>query len=148
MQLRFSLRTVFVLVTMVAGACYWFMLPTIYARGFVDAVAAADYERADALFCNVDDPFLCKLNQKHWRFHARAQLKPSSFRAFIRGERRITLTVAYGDAGPMRAESWTVPVTRAGLLTPQPILRGGGSMGGGLAGPIDQCIGKGNTWPS
>jgi hypothetical protein len=148
MHLRFSLRTVFVLVTIVAGASYWFMLPTIYARGFVNAVAAADYERADEYFRNPDDRLLCEQNGKYWRFIARAKLESSSFGALLRGRRRVTLTVMFHDAGPLRTQEWTVSVTRAGLLTPQPVLRrSGGFGGGGLAGRIDHPLHTGSILP-
>jgi hypothetical protein len=112
-------------------------------------VAAKNYERADAYFHNPHDRFLRDLNEKYWRFIARAELEPSSFRALLRGQRRVILRVVYHDAGPARDEEWAVPVTRAGVLKPQPVLRtGGGSMGGGLAGPTDHWIRNGRSWPS
>jgi hypothetical protein len=108
------------------------MLPTINARRFARSIAAADFERADSFFPNAKDRFLFNLNKKHWRFHARVELEPWSFRQLIRGRRLLRLYVAYGDAGPVQSQGYTVVVTRAGLLSPSPVI-GGGSGGGGIA---------------
>jgi hypothetical protein len=101
------------------------------AQRFVRAVASGNYELADAHFRNTDDRFLFDLNEKHWRFQARAGLEPWSFRQFMRGERLLTLWVAYGDAGPMRFRQLTIIATRAGLLSP--VVSGGLGGGGGIA---------------
>lgn len=131
MRLRYSLRRLF-LATIVAALCsYWFMIPTINARRFAGSVAAANFERADSYFRNAKDRFLFDLNEKHWRFHARAELEPWSFQQFMRGRRLLRLHVAYGDAGPMQSQGYTIIVTRAGLLSPSPGAGGGGGFGGG-----------------
>jgi hypothetical protein len=135
MRLRYSLRRLF-LATIIAALCsYWFMLPTINARQFVRSVAAANFEHADSYFRSAKDRFLSDLNEQHWRFHARTELEPWSFRQFIRGRRLLRLYVAYGDAGPIQSQGYTVVVTRAGLLSPSPMVGGGfgGGGGGGIA---------------
>ena len=129
MRLRFSLRTLFLTTTIVAAACYWLILPTINAQGFVGAVASKNYELADTYFRDPDDRFLFDWNEKRWRFMAHAGVEAWSFGELMRGERRVRLRVMFGDAGPMRTGNWTVIATRGGLLSPDPAW-GGGSFGG------------------
>ncbi|MEX2306976.1 MAG: hypothetical protein WD738_05260 [Pirellulales bacterium] len=133
MHLKFSLRTLFLMTTVVAAGCYELVRPTLIAQQFISATDSKDYERADTCFRDTGDRCLFDLNEKHWRFLARAELQPWSFRQFMRGERLLTLSVAYGDAGPMRSRSFTVIVSRAGLLMPQPAAFGGGFGVGGIA---------------
>ena len=53
MRLRFSLRLVFVSVTLVAVAIYWLVArPTILANRFVAAITERDYESAMSLLTN------------------------------------------------------------------------------------------------
>jgi hypothetical protein len=133
MRFRFSMRWLLLASVIVAACCYRLVLPTIIANRFVQAVASGNYERADACFADPDDQFLSNLNDKHWRFHARAELKPWSFRGSAFGKRLIQLHVAYHDAGPMRLYAFNVVVTRTGLLTPTQMM-GFGFGGMGLAG--------------
>jgi hypothetical protein len=135
MRLRFSLRTLFVATTIAAAGCCEFVLPSVNARRFIEALAAKHYERADAYFRDANDRFLFEFHDKHWRFVARAKLERWSLRQFLRAERLLILSVAYGDAGPMRSRMFVVVVTRSGLLTPQPTFVGGSFGGGGIAGP-------------
>lgn len=58
MRLRFSLRTLFILTTVVAGLCVWFMLPSIMARRFLATIAKEEYKSADEFFQNANDRFL------------------------------------------------------------------------------------------
>lgn len=131
MRLRFSLRTLLLATTIVAAACYELVLPTINAQRFVRAVAAENYELADAYFHDPDDKFLFDWNEKHWRFKALAELEPWSFSEFVRGRRLVRLRGIYADAGPMRSREWIIPVTRSGLLQPRPNLPSRGVGGGG-----------------
>jgi hypothetical protein len=133
MRFRFSLRWLLLATAIVAACCYWLVLPTIIAKRFVRAVASANYVRADACFADPNSRFLSKLNDKHWRFLARAELKSWSLTGSRLGNRLIQLGVSYGDAGPIRSFSFDVIVTRAGLLTPVPTMTSGGFGFGGLA---------------
>lgn len=132
MRLKFSLRALFVTTTIVAAGCYWLMLPTIKAQRFTRAVASENYELADSFFRDPDDQFLHAWNEKHWRFQAVAKLEQWTFRELVRGERSVSLRVAFGDAGPMRAGNWVVVATQSGLDEPEPLWSGGGMGGGGI----------------
>jgi hypothetical protein len=132
MRVRFSLKLLLLTIAFASLACYWLMLPTINAQRFIGAIELGDYKRADSYFRCERDRFLFKLNEKHWRFHARTELDPWSFGQLIRGHRVLRLYAAYGDAGPMISNGFTVIVTRAGLLNPEAQSWGGGSGGGGI----------------
>jgi hypothetical protein len=127
---RFSLRILFLATALVAAGCYWLILPTINAQGFVRAVARRDYARADDCFRDRQHQFLFNWNDKHWHFKASAGLEPWSFREFMRGERLVRLRVTSGDA-TVRTSEWIVAATRSGLLEPQPTWPSGGVGGGG-----------------
>jgi hypothetical protein len=128
MRLRFSLRWLFLATMAVAVACCWLVFPTINAQSFARAVAVRNFERADSYFRYSRDRFLLKLNDKYWRFHAQAELEPLSLSQLLRGQRLLKLYVAFGDAGPMRSQGYAVLVTRAGMLSPSPMI--GGAVGG------------------
>ena len=134
MRFRFSLRRLLLATIIVAACCDGLVLPTIISKRFVRAVASGNYECADACFADPNDRFLSNLNDKHWRFHVRAELKPWSFSRSALGKRLIQLHVAYHDAGPVRSYSFNVIVTGSGLLTPTQTMIGGIFGGGGLAG--------------
>ena len=131
---RFSLRTLLVVTALAAAGCYWLIFPTIIARRFVDAVASPNYEHADD-FLDPADRFLLDWNEKHWRFQARAELEPWSFKEFLSGKRTVKLHVLYGDAGPIRSLAWIITATRGGLLKPQQVFAGG-SGGGAIDTPL------------
>jgi hypothetical protein len=116
---RFSLRALFIAATLAGVACYWLVAPSMSAQRFIRAVAAGNFKLADTFFRDPDDQILSRLYEKHWRFHARAELQPWSFAELVLGERRIQLHLAFGDAGPMLGRSYVISVTQSGLLTPQ-----------------------------
>jgi hypothetical protein len=132
MRLNFSLRALFLTTTIVAAGCYWLMLPTIKAQGFARAVVSENYQLADLYFRDPKHRFLFDWNDKHWRFEASAELGRWTLGQIARGERLITLRVAFGDAGPMRARSWMVIASRSGLHKPEPFWSGAGMGGGGI----------------
>lgn len=132
MRPRFSLRVLFLTMTLVAAGCYWLMLPTIAAQRFARAVASENYELADSFFLDPHDQFLHSWNEKHWRFRADAKLEPWSIREFASGRRSVILRVSFGDAGPMRSAAWIVIATQTGLQKPEPTWSGGGMGGGGI----------------
>lgn len=96
MRFRFSLRTFFVLIALVAAFCYyWFVRPTAVAQQFVQAVAAQDYVAADRCFQNADDQFIADSSQEYWAFAADAKLSPVSLGQLVRGQRHVQLHFRY-----------------------------------------------------
>jgi hypothetical protein len=118
----------FLAVTIIACGCYWLMLPTLNARRFVEAMRAENYRLADGCFRDPNDRFLVDWNERYWRFQVRANLETWSLGEFIRGKRMVRLSIAYGNAGPLRFDVLNVSVTPTGLHSPQKI---GGSIPGG-----------------
>jgi hypothetical protein len=98
MRFRFSLRWLFLATVIVAACCYWLVLPTIVAERFVRAIASANYEYA--WFVNPDDRVLFDSNDKHWRFHARAELSSWSSKELIQGKRLVQLHVRMATLVP------------------------------------------------
>jgi hypothetical protein len=116
MRLRFSLRMMFLATTVVAGVCYWLILPSVKAGRFVRAIEAADFEVADRCFCNSDDRFLVAWKNIFWSMKAYAQVEPLSIRQLIRGERHVTVTVDH--AGPDGTSTAGIIANRTGLEAP------------------------------
>ena len=130
MRLRFSIRALFVLTTIVALGCWWLVIPSLSAQRFVQAINSADYQQADACFRKSDDRFIAKWNDEHWQFAASAELEPWTFREILCGQRRVQLHLSYGGPSPLRIRTYTVTATRSGLLEAE-------FSGGVLGHPVD-----------
>jgi hypothetical protein len=115
-RLRFSLRTMFLASTAVAGICYWFVLPTVNATRFVRAVESADYKLADDCFREFDHRFLVTWKNIFWSMEADAHMVPLSFRQLIRGERHVNVSVEH--SGPDGTSTASVIAKRSGLEAP------------------------------
>lgn len=126
-RFRFSLRTLFVVATVVAVFCYWWMLPTVIAKRFLRAIDSADYATADNCFRKAEDRIFNGYNQKFWTFKLEGSLEPQTVAQFWRGERQITFQLAFGGPMPVRINEGTIVATRQGLKSPEIT---GGSMGG------------------
>jgi VanZ family protein len=93
---RFSLKTLFLLMTITAAACYWMMLPTMNAQSFMRAIQLHDYATAESLFASEDNAFPGGFkNYDH--FDAHVKLAPLTWGDLWKGERRISVTIDYGD---------------------------------------------------
>src|SRR5438309_11397074 len=109
MRLRFSLRLLFVLITMLAIALYWFVdRPTLLANRFVAAITARDYELAMSLLTN----------KTLWVFDHGPQrtavidriyteVLPREWKDIWMCRRRIIFRVAYHDDTEARHVEWT-----------------------------------------
>lgn len=117
--MRFSIRTLLLVTTLVATACYWFIRPSQIAARFVHAIESNNFAAADACFLDPAALNLKPLCDKSWRFRASAELVPYTIQDILHGRRRIGLFLAHGEAGPMRIRSYTVIATQRGLLTPE-----------------------------
>jgi hypothetical protein len=95
MRLRFSLRTLFLLMTIVAALCFWFLLPTLTAQRFLTALAAEDYQSADTFFRNADDRFLADWANKRWSFRSSGELLPLTFHQLWRNKRAMHVEITY-----------------------------------------------------
>jgi hypothetical protein len=95
MRLRFSLRTLFLLMTCVAGLCLWFLLPTFNAKKFLKAIDAEDYASADRLFANPRDGFLADWAANRWGLRATANLQPLTFTQLLHNRRELLVGLRY-----------------------------------------------------
>ena len=95
MRPRFSLRLMFVVMTVAAGICYWLVRPSLTARRFADAIAVEDFARADQFFDNPNDRFMRDWAAKYWGFRSHAELKPLTLGQLLRGRRHVDVQFAY-----------------------------------------------------
>jgi hypothetical protein len=106
----------FLASAVVAGVCYWFILPTVNAGRFVRAVETADFKLADDCFCDAEDRFLVSWKDIFWSMEAGAYLEPLTIRQLLRGERRITVSVDH--TSPDGTSTASVVANRTGLERP------------------------------
>jgi VanZ family protein len=97
---RYSLRTLFVVMTLAALVSYWTMLPTMNAQHFVRALQEQDFATAERLFISDADAFPGRFKTYDF-FHANANIAPLTWNDFRAGERRINVAIDYGDDGGM-----------------------------------------------
>ena len=95
LRLRFSLRTLFLLTTLVAGLCLLFLLPTFNAKNLLKAIDAEDYAAADKLFSDPHDRFLADWFENRWGMRTTAQLLPFTFGQFCHNRREVLLEITY-----------------------------------------------------
>jgi len=107
-----------VAIALMAGACYWLILPTIEAERFVRAVDSGDFESADACFHKPLDRFFVSWNEKNWAFKPQAELESWSFAEFVGGRRRVAVRITYGNPGRLHGLEGTITATRSGLKSP------------------------------
>ncbi len=119
MHLRFSLRTLFIVTTVAAGLCLWFILPSLTARRFLGAVTHEDYNTADKFFLNADDRFLADWSDKRWAFRSAGALVPLTFGQFCRSQRAIRIELTYFQFDQNFKRDVLVVATPFGLKKPQ-----------------------------
>src|SRR5262245_11202609 len=95
MRLRFSLRLLFVLMTVVAAVCLWFLLPSLNARRFLVALKSEDYQSADKLFSKTEDRFLAEWAEKRWSFRSSGELMPFTFDQLWHNRRELRVETTY-----------------------------------------------------
>jgi hypothetical protein len=119
MHLRFSLRTFFVLVTLLAGCCYfWFVIPTVTANRFAQSIAVKDYKSADRLFSDHADRFIADSAEKYWAFESTAELMPITFGQLMSGRRHVALRFDYFHLDQNVSSVARIPATPFGLESP------------------------------
>src|SRR6476620_4090399 len=119
MRLRFSLRTLFLLTTVVAALCLWFILPSLTARRFLATVASEDYKSADNLFCDTDDRFLADWAEKRWSLRTVPELLPFTLSQSWHNERRIRVEATYFQFDQSMRCEVLITATPFGLQKPQ-----------------------------
>jgi hypothetical protein len=119
MRLRFSLRTFLILVALLAAFCYyWFVLPSVTANRFIQAVATNDYVAADRLFSDPKDRFIAASAEKYWAFEPTAELLPVTFGQLLRGRRHVSLHYRYFHLDLNVDSIAHIPATPSGLKSP------------------------------
>jgi hypothetical protein len=100
MKLRFSLRTMLILVTLVAALCWWRDRPRRLADHFVEAVEAGRYEAADSLFSDSGQRSIVEFMERDDRNRIHAKRKPQSPSEWLKGQCGVALTlVDFGGLG-------------------------------------------------
>jgi hypothetical protein len=115
---RFSLRVLLLVTALLAGICYWLILPTIEAERFVRAVDTGDFKSADACFHRPEDRFFVSWKEKNWAFKPQAELESWSFTEFVEGRRRVAIRITYGNPGQLHGLEGTATATRSGVKSP------------------------------
>lgn len=95
MRLRFSLRALFIVTTLVAALCFWLILPTLTARRFLAAISSEDYRSADKLFSSAADRFLANWADKRWGFRTSGELLPLTFAQLVGRQRTVRVEMKY-----------------------------------------------------
>jgi len=96
-KLKFSIRSLLVLSTIVAALCWWITVPWSNARQFIAKVNAQEYDRAAEMFAV--DGRATMLTEWDPKVGATAWLPKVSLSDYvfglIRGRRRVEMTVTY-----------------------------------------------------
>jgi hypothetical protein len=111
---RYSLKALFAVLTLVSVGCFWLMLPTLHAQRFAAAMEASDYAAAESLFESGGDVFPGSFKQSR-HFHAGVHINPLQWEELLRGERRISVAVDYGDGHGIAACAADIRATHSGL---------------------------------
>jgi VanZ family protein len=93
---RYSLRTLFVVMTLGALACYWMMLPTMNAQRFVRAIQQHDYATAESLFMASSKKFPGDF-KNFPVVELEPSLQPLTWSELWKGERAIFVTISFGN---------------------------------------------------
>lgn len=90
--MRFSIRTLFLVTTVVALTVWWLAKPSANAARFARAINAQEYDRAAKMFV-VDGPDAVLTD---WRPHAAvASVSGVTFSDLLRGRREVKLQITY-----------------------------------------------------
>jgi hypothetical protein len=114
MRLRYSLRALLIVVTLICLGIGWLALPSLKARAFVAAMSKKDSAAAERLFSNKHDVFPGDW-KKHDHFEPRAILKPLTWHDVVHRERQIVVPVAYGDGSGIASCTVEIKATADGL---------------------------------
>lgn len=111
---RFSLRALFVLMTLVALASYWLVLPTLNAQRFIHSLQHKDYATADRLFFDRSNSFPGSFKE-HSHFETSTNMAPLTWSDILNGKRHINIAIDYGDGDGIVGCGVDVTAHRNGL---------------------------------
>jgi VanZ family protein len=111
---RYSLKTLFIAMTVIAVVCYWLMLPTMNAQRFVRAIQQRDYATAESLFIASSDKFPGDYKRSDI-LETEPRIYSLTWSALWNGERRILVTTRSGDKQGTIRFGATILAYRQGL---------------------------------
>jgi hypothetical protein len=94
--LRFSLRGLLVLTTLIAVGCYWFARPSLIAHDFANAVTVLDVTTANE-FIDRNHKSLFDFDNRGIAINVRVKLQPISLFQLLCGRRKLWVHVTYYD---------------------------------------------------
>ncbi len=95
-RFRYSLRALFLAITLASVGLYWFGLPSLHAHRFVTALNSRDYPAAQRQFAKGKRPFPGRWTE-YVHFEPRASLQPLTWQNILRRERFVTVGISYSD---------------------------------------------------
>ncbi len=120
MRFRFSIRTLLLITTMFAAACYYcIVLPSAMARRFVSAINTERYPAADHMFWHDADRTFAKWKDERWGFACDAELASWSVRQFLCGRRNVVLRMKYFQFDENHYTAMELAATSFGMQSPQ-----------------------------
>jgi hypothetical protein len=114
LRLRYSLRFLWIAVTLASVLLVWVLLPTYYARRFVAAIQAKNYAAAESLCRDQTDPFPGDW-KRHKHFEPKAGLAPISWGGLWNGRRQMFVVISYGDNDGIASCGVECRATRRGI---------------------------------
>jgi hypothetical protein len=109
----------FMLVALLAAFCYfWFVMPSLTANRFMEAVAAQDYHAADRLFRVPNHRFIADSAETYWAFEARAERLPITLHQLLTGRRHVVLHFDYFHLDHNVSSQAHIAATPFGLGSP------------------------------
>jgi hypothetical protein len=127
LRLRYSLRTLLIVMAILALFCTWLVVPTLTANRFLSAVETREYLVADNYFRNPDDRFLNQHSEERWAFQTSAELEPWTVGQLLHGKRRIVMHLHYFEFDQNANRTANIDVTPLGAsgLELTPVTHGG-----------------------
>jgi hypothetical protein len=119
MRFRFSLRTLVLLLGLLAGVCYlWLTRPSQLAQRFADAINTENFQEADRLFFHADDEFLADWAERRWAFRARCDVRPWTLSQLLTARRHVDVHIDYFEHDHSASRHAEITATPLGMAAP------------------------------
>jgi hypothetical protein len=115
MKLRFSIRTMLVLVAAIGFVAFWQSRPAQVADRFVAAIEAGDYAAADGMFRRRQQHRFAEWMKKSYRMEITARREPPTLLDWFKGVSRVTVVIDDYSGWDYYATGATIEVTRRGV---------------------------------